>query len=267
MSRAGLALAFCSCAVLTAVLTPGFAVASTAEALNEAGKAAYGRGEYATAADLFTQAIAGDPGQPLFHYHRAVALTQLRRWREASEAYLTAQQLKPPPSLAALVRDGLRALAPMVRSVRSGDRESISVALRPFRGIWLAETVINDRHSARFVVDTGATLCVLSPALAEALGIEPEPDAPVIELQTVNGRASGRLVSIPSLRVGEAEARGVAAVILPTGPEVDGILGNSFLARFAVTLESEHGVLHLRPRPLDQRPIRRGQPALRSPEK
>jgi aspartyl protease family protein len=101
----------------------------------------------------------------------------------------------------------------MVRSVRSGDRESISVALRPFRGIWLAETVINDRRPARFVVDTGATLCVLSPALAEALGIEPEPDAPVIELQTVNGRASGRLVSIPSLRVGEAEARGVAAVM------------------------------------------------------
>ena len=250
MSRGGLTSAFWFWVVLGAVLTPGFAVASTADALNEEGKAAYGRGQYATAADLFAQAIARDPQQPLFHYHRAVALTQLQRWREASEAYLTAQRLNPPPPLAALVRDGLRALAPMVRSARSGDRESISVALRPFRGIWLAEAVINDQRPARFVVDTGATLCVLSPVLAEALGIEPEPDARVVELQTLNGRASGRLVSIPALRVGEAEAKGVAAVILLVGPEVDGILGNSFLARFSVTLDAERGELHLRPRRL-----------------
>jgi aspartyl protease family protein len=257
MSRAALTSAFWFWVILAAVLTPGFAAASTVDALNEAGKSAYGRGQYATAADLFAQAIARDPKEPLFHYHRAVALTQLQRWREARAAYLAAQELNPPAPLAALVRHGLRALAPMDRSARSGDGESVSVALWPFRGIWLAEAMINDQRSARFVVDTGATLCVLSPVLAESLGIEPEPDAPVVELQTLNGRASGRLVSIPALRVGEAEAKAVAAVILLIGPEVDGILGNSFLARFAVTLDSERGVLHLRPRRFRQEPIGR----------
>lgn len=248
MGRAGWVAAFWLWGLVAATLMPGSAAASTADTLNEAGKAAYGRAEYATAADLFAQAIARDPTQPLFHYHRAVALTQLQRWREARVAYWTAQQLNPPPPLAALVREGWRALGPMVQSARSGDRESVSVALRPFHGIWLAEAVINDQRSARFVVDTGATLCALSPGLAEALGIAPGPDAPVIELQTLNGRASGRTVSIPVLRVGGIEATGVAAVILATPPEVDGILGNSFLARFAVTLDAERGRLHLHPR-------------------
>ena len=234
--------------VLIAVLTPHPADAAPGDALNEAGKTAYTRGDYATAADLFSQALVRDPGQPLFHYHRAVALTRLHRWRDAREAYLAAQRLTPPPPLAALIRDGLRAVPATGGSSRSGDRESISVALRPFRGIWLVEAVVNGQRPARFVVDTGATLCVLSPALAEAVGIEAASDARVIELQTLNGRAAGHLVSIAALRVGDAEARGVAAVVLETGPEVDGILGNSFLARFAVALDAERGMLHLRAR-------------------
>lgn len=234
--------------VLAASLQPVPVQAVTADALNEAGKTAYARGDYATAADLFSQAATADPKQPLFFYHRAVALTRLHRWREAREAYLSAQRLTPPPPLATLVRDGLRALPATSQPARLGDREITSVALRSFRGIWLTDAVVNGQHAARFVVDTGATLCVLSPALAESVGIEAPRDARVIELQTVNGRASGRLVSIGALRVGEAEVKAVAAVILDTGLEVDGILGNSFLARFAVALDAERGMLHLRPR-------------------
>jgi clan AA aspartic protease (TIGR02281 family) len=235
-------------ALLSVVLPSGPAAAATASELNEAGKAAYGRGEHAAAVELFGQAIARDPGQPLFHYHRAVALTQLGRWREATEAYRMAQRLNPPPALAASVREGLRALAPLVTSTRASRDGSAAVPLQASRGVWLAEVAINDARTVRFVVDTGATFCVISPALAEALGIQPAAGAPTVELQTLNGRTSGRLVSIPALRVGDAEANSVAAVILSTGREVDGILGNSFLSRFAVALDTERGVLHLRPR-------------------
>lgn len=267
MRPAGPASAFWFWVLAVVVVAPGLVEAATAEALNEAGKTAYARGDYAAAADLFAQAVARDPGQPLFHYHRAVALTGLRRWRDARAAYLAAQRLTPPPPLAALVRDGLRALPAASPAAPSGDRDTISVALRPFHGVWLAEAVINDRRPARFVVDTGATLCVLSPRLAEALGVEPEPGARVIELQTVNGRASGRLVSIDTVRVGEAEARGVAAVIVTIGPGVDGILGNSFLANFAVTLDAERGMLHLRPRRLGHESTGRARLALHRPER
>jgi len=247
MRRLGLTSAFALALVAAALVLARSGGAATADQLNEAGKAAYARGEYATAADLFAQAIARDARQPLFHYHRAVALTRLHRWREANDAFLAAQQLNPPSPLAALIRDGLKGLPASRRAPRATD--TVSVALRPFGGVWLAAVVVNDQRPARFVVDTGATLCVLSPALAEAVGVEPKPEAPVIQLQTVNGRASGRLVSIPSVRVGDAEARGVAAVILPLGPDLDGLLGNSFLARFGVTLDADRGLLLLHPRP------------------
>lgn len=67
----------------------------TAADLNEAGKAAYARGDFAEAERLFAQAIANAPDNALPHYHRAVALTRLSRWREAAEAYQTTLRLRP----------------------------------------------------------------------------------------------------------------------------------------------------------------------------
>ena len=52
--------------------------------LNEAGKAAYERGDYDAAERLFKQAVTREPRDPLLHYHRGVALMRLSRWREAS---------------------------------------------------------------------------------------------------------------------------------------------------------------------------------------
>ncbi len=55
--------------------------------LNEAGRAAYARGDYAAAERLFTQALAQAPDEPLLHYHRGVALMRLSRWQEAYAAF------------------------------------------------------------------------------------------------------------------------------------------------------------------------------------
>jgi len=53
------------------------------------------------------------------------------------------------------------------------------------------------------------------------------------------------VVTIPSLRVGEVEAQDVLAVVHDVGPSMDGILGNTFLSRFTVTLDPERGLLRL----------------------
>ena len=55
--------------------------------LNEAGKSAYQRGNYAEAERLFSEALARTPNDPLLHYHRGAALTRLGRIREAIAAY------------------------------------------------------------------------------------------------------------------------------------------------------------------------------------
>ncbi len=218
--------------------------------LNEAGKEAYERGDYAQAERLFRQAIAQAPSHPLLHYHRGVALSRLERWEEAARSYEAALRLNPPAPLATSIRGALRSVAPFLASSRPSRPApaDLSVPLERTAGGWLADVVVNDRRTARFLVDTGASICVVGLDLARELGIEPRPGARTIQLETLSGRTSGSLVTVASLRVGEVEGQGVAAVIHDTGPRMDGILGNTFLGRFTVILDPERAVLILRPR-------------------
>jgi clan AA aspartic protease (TIGR02281 family) len=232
--------------LLILVATAGAAVTD----LNEAGKAAYLRGDYAAAERLFSQAVARSPVVPEFHYHRAVALTQLGRWREAVEEHEATLRLGPDPALARAVREALRTLVPLTRPsghVR-GDSEDMTVPLERVAGGWVAEVWVNDARQGRFLVDTGAGITVLSPDLAAALGIEPGRDAPSVALRTLAGDTSAPAVSVTSLRIGDAEAKDVPAVIHAIDLRLDGILGNTFLSRYTVTLDSARSVLILRRR-------------------
>ena len=239
-----------------AILGPlvGFILAASAGAaasdLHDAGRAAYSRGDYVAAERLFNQAVVQAPGDPLLHYHRGVALMRLSRWREASAAFETVLRLNPPAELAATARQGIASLATLLREAvpRSARGEETIVPLRHARGNWFAEVRLNNTRTARFVVDTGATACVLSPELAAALRIHPGPRAETVPMQVVGGVTEAPRVTIPSLRVGDAEVENVAAVIHSIGPGVDGLLGNTFLSRFTVTLDPDQGVLLLRPR-------------------
>lgn len=222
----------------------------TRDDLNEAGKAAYARGDYEAAERLFSRAIAIQPRDPILHYHHAVALTQLRHWRDAYQAYEAALALKPPADIAAAASAGMQALVPLLKPRRTpSDEDVISVPLKRSGGVWFAEVTLNDSRPAWFMVDTGATLCVLSPELADSLGIRTTPDARVVNLKTGNGWTSGPLVWIASIRLGGAEAKNVAAVILASAElRESGILGNTFLSRYVVTLDSENRTLNLRSR-------------------
>ena len=231
------------------VLVPASSGAATPAALNEAGKAAYARGDFESAARLFGEAAAGAPGEPLYHYHRGVALAGLGRLDEARAAYEHALSLKPSPDMAATIKAALREFGTRQPLRRAREAEGETIALEARYGVWFAEVTINGRRRARFVVDTGATSCTISATLAAELGIRLTPDVPTIAVMTMNGRATGRLVSLDSIRIGDAEVRNVPTIVHATDAGIDGLLGNTFLAHFAVTLDAERRVLHLRPRP------------------
>jgi clan AA aspartic protease (TIGR02281 family) len=222
-------------------------VAATVSGLNEAGKAAYAKGDYTTAERLFSQALAQAPDEPLLHYHQGITLMRLSRWREASAAFEAALRLNPPEDVAAAAREGIRSLGPLLRqpAAHGPAPDETTVTLQRIGGNWFAQVRLNDARTARFLVDTGASTCVISPGLATALDIHPDRQAPPVALQTISGLTRGHVVTIPSLRVGDVEAQGVIAVVHPLGPSMDGILGNTFLSRFTMTLDSERGVLRL----------------------
>jgi clan AA aspartic protease (TIGR02281 family) len=225
-------------------------VAATVPDLNEAGKAAYAKGDFVIAERLFSQALVQAPDEPLLHYHRGIALMRLSRWREASTAFETALRLNPPGDVARASREGLQSLGPILRqpAARGATADETAVTLRRAGGNWFAQVRLNDSRTARFLVDTGASTCVISPGLASALDIQPDRRAEPVLLQTISGLTRGHVVTIPSLRVGDVEAQDVIAVVHPVGPSMDGILGNTFLSRFTVTLDPERGLLRLTPR-------------------
>ena len=220
---------------------------ATVADLNEAGKAAYARGDFATAERLFSQALAKAPDEPLLHYHRGIALMRLSRWQEASNAFQAALRLNPSPEVAQPAREALHSIAPLVReaAAQKPAPDDTAVTLRRIGGNWFAQVRLNNARTARFLVDTGATTCVISPDLAGALDIRPERHSSPVPLQTISGLTSGHVVTIPSVRVGEVEAQDVLAVVHDVGPSMDGILGNTFLSRFTVTLDPERGLLKL----------------------
>jgi clan AA aspartic protease (TIGR02281 family) len=232
--------------------------------LNEAGKAAYARGDYATAERLFRQAVEAAPEEPETHYHHAVALTHLHRWAEAAASYQKALALRPPAALAAAARQGLRTVEPLARPrvspppldtgtvapPRPKPRVELppdAVRVRRQGGNWFVEVALNDMHQSTFLVDTGASACAISPELAETLGIAPDPGDPPVLVRGVTGSTWGRRVTIPSIRVGDTEARDVLAFVLPL-PGLQGILGNTFLSRYTATLDPGRGLLTLQPR-------------------
>ena len=231
-----------------AALVLGLVLAGSGSAsnVNDAGTDAYRRGDYATAERLFREGLRKSPRDPVLHYHLGVTLTQVGRWREAAEALQTALRLQPPPAVEAGARETLNSLRPMLTARRAPPGETIT--LRHVHGVWVAEVIVNDRYPATFLVDTGASICVISPVVAERAGIRPGADVAPITLSTLAGRTSGQPVRVPSITVGDLQARDVEAVIHPTGAAFDGILGNSFLGRYNASLDPKRGVLELYPK-------------------
>jgi len=107
---------------------------------------------------------------------------------------------------------------------------------------------VNDQVETLFLVDTGATLCVLTRVTAERLGLTSSPVSSVVTVHTASGSIEAPLILLDLIQVGAAEARSVEAILhdVPGFPsEVGGILGLSFLKRFTVEIDPARGVMVL----------------------
>jgi clan AA aspartic protease (TIGR02281 family) len=104
--------------------------------------------------------------------------------------------------------------------------------------LWSAEVILNERVKKYLVIDSGASFILINRQTARELGLTIDESTPFIPGNTVSGVILTPLVTLKSVKVGNAAVENVEAVVynMPSGQ--DGLLGNSFLNKFRVVLDS-----------------------------
>jgi clan AA aspartic protease (TIGR02281 family) len=105
----------------------------------------------------------------------------------------------------------------------------------------VVQAELNRRLTAPLRLDMGAEVTVLTTSVAKALAMASLEHMPRHAFKTGDGMVTMPITSLRSLRVGSAEARDVTVAIDLDGRMPVGLLGMSFLRRFKVTIDQEHG--------------------------
>jgi clan AA aspartic protease (TIGR02281 family) len=109
---------------------------------------------------------------------------------------------------------------------------------------WFVRATLDGRVDGLFLLDTGASVCVLAPATARRL--KPRTTGAEVELHTANGVIHAPIVELRSVDVGGNRARDVQAVVHDGVPgRLDGIIGLSFLDHFTYGIDPRRRILRL----------------------
>ncbi|AOZ09754.1 TIGR02281 family clan AA aspartic protease [Cupriavidus malaysiensis] len=236
-------------------------------------------GDNAGALQVAERLVASDPDHPQWRFLRAEALRESGKPAEALDDYLAVLSLVPdlsrvssavflgaaearagtgkPCEAGALVRmwiggdpgrrDTPRARALVERYQRQGACQPAKASAaqtfaRPRNGLIVARATVNGREG-RFIVDTGASFVALSEDFARRAGI-PLAQARRIRVQTANGPAGALLSEAATVTLGTAQAAAVPTAVMSgggaaLGPDIDGLLGQSFLSQFEVSFRPD----------------------------
>lgn len=131
-------------------------------------------------------------------------------------------------------RNELGGVANRVRSEVTGQStqkivgQTLRIAQAPDGHYW-ADAQINGT-SARFLIDSGATITAVGTGDAQRAGLNIDAYAPPIMMQTANGLVQARRSSIASLTVGPIQASDLGIVVSESLGDVN-VLGMNFLSR------------------------------------
>lgn len=120
----------------------------------------------------------------------------------------------------------------------------------PLRGddnTFYATVVVNGKHTAEMIVDSGASLISLPWKLAAEMGLEPKPGDKQILITIADGSTiSGHLKVIDSVRIGQFTVEKVECAVLgPEAVNAQPLLGMSFLGEFQFQLDAAESTLGL----------------------
>lgn len=128
---------------------------------------------------------------------------------------------------------------------RRGDR---ILGRRAHGGVLLVPCLLHDAYRYWFLADTGAARTLLTPQVAEELGLDRSTPVRQERIASVHHVTWAPVVRVHSLQVGMQRLTAVDAVVLPlpTAMRIDGLLGVNVLGRFRTTFEFDRATVVLR---------------------
>lgn len=212
------------------------------------------------------RAVLLDPSEPDYYISLARTCSRLEYYNEAADAFQGFLDVSPKTDAERRAR--IKGLIDLYRYLgttkihRTSGKEVSTVQFNPVNHRPFIEVQVNGKGPLRFVIDTGASLTVISDKAAERLGIKPVA-------RGGNARAIGGSGSFPivyglldSLSIGDVRIDLVPVYIrtvysspdLPESDRADGYLGLSVLSNFAVTLDYQARQLTLDRSPISDLP-------------
>jgi aspartyl protease family protein len=199
-------------------------------------------GDFSRAAEDYRQALLLRPRLIDIPVNLANAYEKLGRPCEAVLPLAQAVFQHPNASNAAGVQARIAQLSSSPECSWTVGEGHARIKTDPGTQVVVARVRVNGRETGQFVIDTGATLVVLSRAFADRSRISTS-GASVLLTQTANGVTSGPLVALDKVELQGVHAARVPATVADNLGSVDGLLGMSFLARFE--LRHSDGLLEL----------------------
>jgi tetratricopeptide (TPR) repeat protein len=199
--------------------------------------------------DGLRKAIMFDPNEPDFYVSLARACSRLELYTEAADAYQRYLEVSPKTDLER--RERIRGLIAFYRYLgntkihRAAGKEMGTVKFDLVRYRPFLNVMVNGKGPLRLVVDTGASLSVLSEGAAAKLGVKPVARGG--HARAVGGNGSFPIVYglLDSMTLGDVRIEAIPVYIrtvhhaedTPAHERADGYIGLSMLANYQITLD------------------------------
>ena len=199
--------------------------------------------------DAMHRAIQIDPREPDYYVSMARVCSRLELYSEAADAYQNFLSVAPKTDEERRAR--IRGLIDFYRYLgttklhRQSGPEVVTIPFELHGNRPFIQVKINNKQTLRFVIDTGASLSVISDKAAEQLGIKAVARGG--HARAVGGNGSFAIIYgvLDSVAFGEAKVDLVPAYIrtvhtateTPAEERADGYIGLSVLSNYAVTID------------------------------
>lgn len=178
-------------------------------------------------------------------WHLVKTKSGLVGWLKSSE---NDQSKKLDNFFKSLPQDHSVAAIPMPNTAgATAPRGGITVPVRFAGRAAIVSALLNHNVNASLIIDTGATVTVISRRLANNLSIRPTG---TMLGHTVGGPIAAPVARLASLKIGAAEVNELSVIVhdFSPNPSIDGLLGMDFLGQFQVSLDSQKQLLGLFPK-------------------